>query len=254
MNIGHVIAATAVALSLTCSANIMAARASPLSDGDIDPSGTVTIKGNDVASAEAGTQNNGMATTQKQVDDAATYGGRYNGPTVLTATYDITLNAQNMFMSGTVTLDFSSFSFNPLYPRPGTKSRVQNVMDDQGKTSSIPITGVTLNKDGSIASFTLAGPNWYPPKDNSIKLITDKGITGSINLDTGMVMFVAKYVYDPSETGAVNIYTVTGMIEKPGPGPTPLPPTWTMMLIGLAGLGFVAAPFGRSKSASLSVA
>jgi MYXO-CTERM domain-containing protein len=146
-------------------------------------------------------------------------------------------------------LDFTNFSFNPLYPREGTKSRVVDVTDDQGKTSVIPITGVTLNKDGSIASFTLAGPNWYPPKDNSIKLITDKGITGSINLDTGMVSFVAKYIFDPSETGAINIYTVTGMIEKPGPGPgaTPLPSTWAMMLSGLAALGFVA--YRRQKQA-----
>jgi hypothetical protein len=257
MNVCHTIAATAVALGLAFTADISPARASTLSLADIDPSGTVTIKADDVASAEGGgKQKNGMPTTQQQIDAAATHGGRYNGPTVLTATYDIMLNAKNEFVSGTVTLDFSSFSFNPLYPRAGTKSHVVTVNDDQGKTSPIPITGVTLNKDGSIASFTLAGPKWYPPKDNTIKDITDKGITGSINLDNGMVMFVAKYVFDPSETGAVNIYTVTGKIEKPGPGPsgTPLPSTWTLMLIGLAGLGFVASPFGRSKPARLSVA
>ena len=53
----------------------------------IDP--TITINGTSTASAAAGTQKNGMPTTAEQVKEAATYGGKYNGPTVFTADYTI---------------------------------------------------------------------------------------------------------------------------------------------------------------------
>ena len=62
-------------------------------------------------------------------------------------------------------------------------------------------------------------------------------------------------------TGGLDTLTISGFNNSTffyvddvsvGPAPTPLPPTWTMMLIGLAGVGFIT--YRRSNGGSRTIA
>ena len=138
---------------------------------DIDPTGSITINGTATGTAAAGTSSiTGMPTTATQLANAQTHAAGYDGATQFTAKYDITLNAQNMFVAGTVTFVTNS------YTSSGT------TVTSDFTTQPITITGATVNPDGSIASIDFSSTNWYPANGTGAGGLTNNGLSGTINL------------------------------------------------------------------------
>jgi hypothetical protein len=154
----------------------------------IDP--TITIKATASGTATGG--------TQPAIDNA--HAMEYDGPTSFTANYTIVLKAD-----GTVDKTKSTIKFK-------TTTYTANGMEEPSSFTTLPITitGVTLNKDNTIASFTFSSLNWYP--NAAAEGITNNTLSGSINLNTLQSQYTASY--KDNTTGGVYKYVV---VSVPGP-------------------------------------
>lgn len=76
------------------------------------------------------------------------------------------------------------------------------------ETTQIPITEITI-VDGRLHSFKFVGTTWYgnPPSG-----ITDKGITGKVDLKKYTAEWTAKYEEDAKDV--IAIYAVTGKLKN----------------------------------------
>jgi hypothetical protein len=175
---------------------------------DADP--TLVIDGLSSAKATAGTYTvNGMQkkSTPKQVSDQQKHIQNYDGPTGFYATYTIVLNG------GKVDSTKSMVTFRTIYyTSSGSKT------PSSFTTLPIPITDATLT-GGKVTSFMFSDPNWYP--DIGKYGLSNDGLSGIINLKTGVASYMAAYKSDTN--GVISTYTVVGKI-------VPEPATWTMLL------------------------
>jgi hypothetical protein len=202
------------------------AQATTISADDVDPSGSITINATSSGSAAAGTIR-GSPSSPAAVARENAHAMEYDGPTQFTANWDITLNPQNMFVSGTVTFVTNSYTAPNRSPPPATETKPSTFT-----TQAITITGATVNPQGQITSFTFDSTNWYSTQPKyATGAITSDGLSGMINLLTGASSYTAKYII--KSNGVVDTYTVTS------PPKTPLPPAWTMLLAGFAGIALV---------------
>jgi PEP-CTERM motif-containing protein len=156
-----------------------------------------------------------------------------------TVTYDWTMSGTSVSLGG---------------PEPG--SGTLTVTTGAGGVDTI--TAITGEIGGSTITSLIA-PNGFEGNDN---LLYPNG-TPTV-LDTDGLAFTAgtaKYeIYSffaqgstPSP-GDVNFYSEIGTTIQQGSGtfsvsPVPLPASWTMMLLGLCGLGFVATRSNKKNSA-----
>jgi len=132
----------------------------------IDP--IVTIKG-----TSAGTATKGPTTSDADLKNAQDHAKLYDGPTEFQADYTINLKPDNTLDNGTVTFTTVSYTESGTATASGFKTR------------AIKITGVTLNGDGSVATFTFDSTDWYPPTGDGADGITNNGLSGSISIKTG---------------------------------------------------------------------
>lgn len=198
-------------------------------------SGTVAIKGSNSGTAVKGTYTrNGvvMETSARQLRSAQQHAAHYDGPTRFNAVYSIVVRPD-----GTVDRARSSVTFtHSTYTHAGT------LVQSGFATLPLPVTGVTLSGDNppQLKRFTFAASAWYP---NIPAGLTDRGITGSVSVETCTATYTAKY--SDNSNGAVYTYTVTpvaapipecdcphsqrpvpdgGGVCPPEPEPDPVPP------------------------------
>jgi hypothetical protein len=154
----------------------------------IDP--TITIKATASGTATGG--------TQPATDNA--HAMEYNGPTSFTANYTIVLKPDGTLDTTKSTVTFKTLTFTD-----------NGVLTNSGFTTlPITITGVTLNKDNSIASFMFSSLNWYPNAD--AEGIKNNTLSGSIDLNALQSKYTASYI--DNATGGVYKYDVASV---PGP-------------------------------------
>jgi len=72
-------------------------------------------------------------------------------------------------------------------------------------------------------------------------------IAAALLMDPSYDINRLREVIDPTTRGNTNQGLVFEIAGSQVPGGTPLPPTWTMMLIGMAGIGFFAMPRTRKR-------
>jgi hypothetical protein len=148
----------------------------------------------------------GSATTAA----AANHASNYDGPTQFTANYTIAFKPD-----GTPDLANSSLILSTInYTSVNEQTRIASLVHKDFVTLRIAITGVTFNDDGSVAGFTFSSINWYPGND-----VTNNGISGSINLNTGDTRYIASYIGKNSK--ATYTYDVMGMITPNQPPNAP---------------------------------
>jgi hypothetical protein len=148
---------------------------------------------------------------------------------------------------------------------------IANGLDAVGGYDILGITGTVFYLGGNPITFTpitslVNNPNQPNPKNNGSWIYDNVGFSGQPHLDNNGVLFTAgSYTYNiysavvtdtnlyflssnnpngnflPGQTGNLNTQQVSGVPELS---------TWGMMLIGFAGVGFVA--YRRAKKATLA--
>jgi len=159
--------------------------------------------------------------------------------------------------AATFNYDFASGSYNVI-----GQIRVSNTPDGiflgavQG-SDILAITGVVSGPGGGPITGLLLNPN-QPNPNVAYGFLYDNVRFGPPQyLDTNGVLFTTPgIVWNLWGNGPTDyeLYAY-GVTDSHGtltdsPAPTPLPSTWTMLLIGLVGLGFVAHRQSRSRALS----
>jgi hypothetical protein len=196
--------------------------------------GTLTLDGSSTASGTA----NSPTTPDADLWYAIGYIKQYDGPTEFTADYTINLNPDGTFNATGSTITFKMVNYTDwtYITRPNASvsaadeaayimagKRVVRVGGVGGKcfiysneslettpaftTVAIPITEVTI-VNGRLQFFKFVGATWYtnPPAG-----LTDKGITGEIDLAKCKGTFTAKYLWDDRDTIAT--YVTEGKLK-----------------------------------------
>lgn len=168
----------------------------------IDP--TITVQGMATASTAAG-----PTTSPDDLKRETEHAAHYNGPTEFIANYTIAFTADCMVDSQKSAITFTTVNYTDL----GAK------VPSHLAYLPTPITSVTCKDDGSIGMFQFSSMNWYPPTGPGATMITNNGISGSIDLMAGTGEFTSSYIV--KSNGAIDTYKVVGPIATPGP---PVPP------------------------------
>jgi hypothetical protein len=153
-----------------------------------------------------------MESTDEDVEAAAKYAAKYDGPTEFTAKYKISLKCDKSFDPDNSTVKFTLTYFTV---KVGKKTEKNDGKDSKGnpwETLSIKITGVKLNAAKTdVESFTFAADKWYPNLEKKYKPLVNAGLSGAVDFTTKKANWTSQY--NNANNGVITIYTTTGAIK-----------------------------------------
>lgn len=173
-----------------------------------------------IAAINAAPANASTVTDNITFTDTGSYGvggSSWNGDATATVSFNITFDPTQLYLTQSIAGFISDLTFT--------------VTDDRFSPATLtldPITSFAYDGSGTLTLYS----------DSSL----GKNLNGTPNITIG----VNGWAYPPessvwySQTDFDDTLTTNGNVTITPVGPTPLPPAFSMMLIGLAGFGFFA--------------